>query len=292
MDASLRVRRAGPMTLIQDLGRPGNAEFGVSPSGALDRGALMLANRLVGNPEGTAGLEIIASGLHLEVLKPLRFAVTGAWGQVLLDGEPVDVDLTHYAPAGASIRFGAPTHGIRYYLALQGGVLGEALLGSLSTDVLSGLGPSPVVDGQLLELGTATGEGAWETDFVSVGPPTSDDAWLGVWPGPRMDWFADEAVDRLLTQRWTVSVDSNRVGARLEGAPLQRSRRDELPSEGIVCGAIQVPHSGLPTVFLADHPVTGGYPVVGVVDNADLDSFAQLLPGQGIRFEARGIWGR
>ncbi|HEV7897173.1 MAG TPA: biotin-dependent carboxyltransferase family protein [Planosporangium sp.] len=276
----ITVSRAGPLTTVQDLGRPGWAHLGVPASGALDAPALRLANRLVGNPDGTAALEITAGGCAIVVAGPATVALTGADAALTVAGRPAPLGAAVPVPRGATIEVGRARHGVRSYLAIAGGVDVPAVLGSRSTDTLSGLGPRPLRDGDELPIGEPTGEPS-TVDFVPMSVPLGDLA-LRVRLGPRHDWFTDPT--ELLTQAYTVDVNSNRVGVRLAGRPLTRAVAGELPSEGVVLGAVQVPANGQPLVFLADHPTTGGYPVIGVVDEADLPLLAQARPGDRVRF--------
>ena len=185
-------------------------------------------------------------------------------------------------PAGAVLDIGPARAGVRTYLAVAGGIDVPPVLGSRSTDTLSGLGPAPLRDGDTLPLGPPTGPAApvWFT------PPLDREPRLRVTLGPRDDWFTADALDVLATATWTVSTRSNRVAARLEGPKLTRATTDELPSEGLVLGAVQVPIGGEPLVFLADHPTTGGYPVIAVVTRPGLDALAQAPPGTALRFIA------
>ncbi|GII22182.1 biotin-dependent carboxyltransferase family protein [Planosporangium mesophilum] len=276
----ITVVRAGPLTTVQDLGRPGWAHLGVPVSGALDAPALRLANRLVGNPDGTAGLEITAGRYAMSVARAATVALTGADAGLTVAGRPAPFGAPVAVPNGATVEVGPARHGVRSYLAIAGGVDVPAVLGSRSTDTLSGLGPKRLCDGDELPLGEPTGEPSG-VDFVPTSVPRGDLV-LRVRLGPRDDWFTDPT--ELLTEAYTVDVNSNRVGARLTGRPLTRAVTDELPSEGIVLGAVQVPANGQPLVFLADHPTTGGYPVIGVVDEADLPLLAQARPGDRVRF--------
>ena len=189
------------------------------------------------------------------------------------------------APAGARVRVGQATRGVRSYVAVAGGLAVDAVLGSRSTDTLAHVGPAVLRAGDVLPLGAPAGPPAG----VDVGPVRRylRPALLRVEPGPRDDWFHDSALTALTGSTYAVSGDSNRVGLRLEGPALERSREGELPSEGIVLGAVQVPASGQPLVFLNDHPTTGGYPVFAVVDPEDLWQCAQLRPGDGVRFTRR-----
>ena len=173
--------------------------------------------------------------------------------------------------------------GLRTYVAVRGGFDVPPVLGSRATDVLSGLGPPVVQTGDRLGVGPPSGPHP-HVDVAPVANPVAGEVTVRVGPGPRRDWFPDEAWQSLLTQRYTVSSDSNRVGLRLEGEALARRDDRELPSEGMVRGALQIPPSGTPVLFLADHPVTGGYPVIGYVVDHDVDRCAQLRPGQTVRF--------
>ncbi|MGV9381761.1 5-oxoprolinase subunit C family protein [Nonomuraea sp. NPDC003707] len=274
----IEVMAAGPYATVQDLGRPGLAHLGVPRSGAADAPSLRLANRLVGNPEGLAGIELTFGMARL-------LFHDGAW--VALAGAPVDsaagMGSPYWVAKGTELRLGMPDWGLRTYVAVRGGIAVEPVLGSRSTDSLSGLGPEPLRAGTLLPVGRP--EGVISVDLAP--PPGPRPAVLRVTPGPRDDWFVPDALAELCARPYSVSQDSNRVGVRLSGAELVRAKEGELPSEGMVTGAIQVPPSGQPIVFLADHPPTGGYPVIGVVREADLPVAAQLRPGDEVRFTVR-----
>jgi biotin-dependent carboxylase-like uncharacterized protein len=280
----ITVVRPGPLTTVQDLGRPGWAHLGVPRSGALDAPALRLANRLVGNAESAAGLETTLLGCAVRFARPAVVAVTGATAPVLVDGVPGAFGAALQVPAGATLDVGRAVGGVRSYLAVAGGIDVEPVLGSRSTDTLSGLGPARLAKGGTLPIGTPPGPGPERSEPVGsepVGSPASGgEIVLRLRWGPRDDWFADR--DELLSSAYTISPVSNRVGARLAGPALTRARTGELASEGIVLGAVQVPPDGLPLIFLADHPTTGGYPVIGVVD--DVTPLAQARPGTTVRF--------
>jgi biotin-dependent carboxylase-like uncharacterized protein len=185
--------------------------------------------------------------------------------------------------AGQALRLGPPRSGLRTYIAVRGGIDVPEVLGSRSTDLLSGLGPAPLQPGQTLPIGRAY-DPMPGVDLAPVPDPPAGEVVLRVTPGPRRDWFTDAGWRSFITQRYDVSSNSNRVGVRLEGEPLERAREGELASEGMALGAIQIPPSGLPVIFLADHPVTGGYPVIAYVTSGSLPSCAQLRPGQAARF--------
>lgn len=269
----IEVLQAGPLTTIQDLGRPGFAALGVARSGAFDRAAARLANRLVGNPDGAALLEVTLGGLTVRALDAVTVALTGAACPGLDHGTPRTL------AAGQLVRLRAPAQGLRSYLAVRGGLAVAPTLGSCSTDTLSGLGPSPVVAGDRLPVGPAPRLPV--SDALTAGA-TRVAAGLPLLPGPRADWFAGDALGLLVRSTWWVRADSDRVGIRLDGPPLPRAVPTELPSEPTRPGALQVPADGRPILFGPDAPVTGGYPVLAVL--ADLDPAAQLRPGDPVRF--------
>ncbi|NBE52973.1 5-oxoprolinase subunit C family protein [Streptomyces boluensis] len=281
-DSAVAVIRAGALTTVQDLGRPGHAHLGVPRSGALDRPAALLANRLVGNGTSAAVLETTLTGCALRPRRTLTAAVTGAHCSVTVDGRPAAWGAPVRVPAGALLDIGHARAGVRSYVALSGGVAAEPVLGSRSTDLLSGLGPAPLADGTVLPLGVAGGPYARVDTAPQPRPPV--ELVLRVTLGPRADWCTHEALKTLTTRAYRVSPASNRIGLRTEGPPLERAIPGELPSEGLVSGAVQVPPDGRPVVFLADHPTTGGYPVVAVVREADLWAAAQAVPGTPVRF--------
>jgi biotin-dependent carboxylase-like uncharacterized protein len=276
------VVRAGPLTTVQDLGRAGYAHLGVPRSGALDTPAHRLANRLVGNPEDAATLETTVGGCALRPSLPVVVAVTGAACAVRVDGRPAAWGAPVRIPAGAVLEVGAAARGLRSYVAVGGGFAVEPVLGSRSTDLLSGLGPQPLTDGAELPVGRPEGRSLAVDPQPYPGHGT--ELILPLAPGPRDDWFTAGALDLLADGDWTVSPASNRIGLRTLGPALTRAREGEMPSEGMVLGAVQVPPDGRPVVFLADHPTTGGYPVIGVVPEDSLPAAAQSPPGTRIRF--------
>ncbi|POX43527.1 allophanate hydrolase [Streptomyces sp. Ru73] len=281
-DRAFAVVRAGALTTVQDLGRAGHAHLGVPRSGALDAAAHRLANRLVGNTPEAATLETTVTGCAVRVRCAVTVAVTGAPCPVTVDGRPAAWGAPVHVPAGAVLELGTATHGLRSYLAFAGGVDAEPVLGSRATDLLSGLGPDPLTDGAVLPLGTP-GAPAPAADAVPHAGPVRELV-LPVRLGPRDDWFTAAGLRTLLTGVWQVSSASNRIGLRTEGPALERARDGELPSEGMALGAVQVPPNGLPVLFLADHPTTGGYPVIAVVQEAALPAAAQAAPGTPVRF--------
>ncbi|WP_327595756.1 biotin-dependent carboxyltransferase family protein [Streptomyces chartreusis] len=281
-DHALSVVRAGALTTVQDLGRPGHAHLGVPRSGALDASAAALVNRLVGNPPEAAVLETTLNGCTLRPRSAVTVAVAGAPCRVTVDGRPVAWGAPVHVPAGALLDVGAALSGVRGYVGVSGGVAVEPVLGSRSTDLLSGLGPPPLTDGAVLPLGSPTRPHARVDVAPQPAPPA--ELVLRVTPGPREDWFTEAAVRAFTSRVYRVSAASNRIGLRTEGPALERALTRELPSEGVVLGAVQVPPDGRPVVFLADHPTTGGYPVIAVVRTADLPAAAQAVPGTPVRF--------
>lgn len=277
------VLRAGPLTTIQDLGRPGLAHLGVPRSGALDQPALRLANALVGNRPEAAGLETTLAGCALRLCADALVAVTGGYARVTIAGQPAGFGVPVQVPAGVDVHIGRTASGVRSYLAVSGGIDVPPVLGSRSTDTLSGLGPAPLRDGDVLPLGLPAGAPS-AVDAGSPPKPAPSTVELRIAPGPRADWFPPPG---LSGRSYAVSPHSNRVAARLSGAPLSRVPAmvdAELPSEGLVLGAVQVPADGQPLVFLADHPTTGGYPVVAVLHPDDLALVAQARPGTTVVF--------
>lgn len=275
----IEVRHPGPFATVQDAGRPGYAALGVPRAGAFDRAAFTLANRLVGNHPHTAAIELTLGGMVLQVIDAATVALTGArcggidWGTAVT------------LAAGATVRLGTPSAGLRSYLAVRGGIDVQAELGSRSTDTLSGLGPAPLRAGDRLAVGQE-----WGSDIsgaAASSPPIRRE--LRIIPGPRDDWFVPDALARVTRAQWTVRPESNRIGIRLDGPRLERARGGELPSEPTLPGALQVPPDGRPILFGPDAPVTGGYPVIAVVHYDDLDAAAQLRPGDAVRLRrARG----
>ena len=290
--AALQVRATGLLTVFQDLGRHGQAGQGVSASGAMDQAALKAANRLVGNPSHLAALETVGGGLQLRSVGENVVAVTGADAVLTLTtaaGQRWAVQRYEAVALadGDTLAVGQPTAGARCYVAVRGGFVEAPVMGSCATDTLAHVGPAPVAVGDWLAVRPAP------ATCVVAGPdlPPADlptlerDVVLDVVMGPRTDWFTPEAIARFAAQRWQVTPQSNRVGLRLAGeVPLDRAIPGELPSEGTALGALQVPPSGQPVLFLADHPLTGGYPVIGCVAPYHLDRAGQIPVGAWLRF--------
>ena len=285
MTAILEVLDGGLLTTIQDAGRPGLAHLGIPPSGYLDAPAARLANRLVGNHEDAALLETTGSGPTLCLHGAgVVVALTGAPASARIDGRLVDHHASFMLRAGQTLAVGRVTSGLRSYVAVRGGIAVEPVLGSRSADLISGLGPPVLQAGRRLPVGDAIAGPVPAADGMAFAAVVSDPV-ITVHPGPADDWFTPEALQLLGSGVWTVDPASSRVGLRLTGAPLQRRRSGELPPEGMVTGSLQVPPNGLPVLLLADHPTTGGYPVIAVARESDLHHAAQAAPGTTIRFK-------
>ncbi|MFF3568836.1 biotin-dependent carboxyltransferase family protein [Nocardia jiangxiensis] len=283
--AVLQVVAPGMLSTIQDSGRPGWFHAGVGVSGAADRRSFTLANRLVGNDESAAAIECLLGGLIVEFGAPAVVAVTGAPAPITLDGRPAAHSSVLRPGVGQRLALGISSTGLRSYVAVRGGIAVPSVLGSRCRDTLAGIGPEPLRATDVLPVGPPPRR--WpEVDLAPVAPLTADTLTVRAILGPREDWY--DRPENLFAGSWRVSADTDRVGIRLEGdpdrPPLTRIDDAELPTEGMPLGAIQVPPSGQPVVFLADHPITGGYPVIATVLDADVDALAQARPGRTIRF--------
>lgn len=290
--AILTVRATGLQALFQDAGRHGMAGLGVSASGALDQTALRAANRLVGNAPAQACIESTSGGLTLQCAGDAVVAVTGAD----LDVTVVSSDGRQWqAPRyqafalgdGDRLSLGQPRAGVRAYVAVRGGYDVAPVLGSCATDTLARVGPPALRVGDSLPAGVQRVRQPVGEAQVALAhlPVAGQITTLDIVMGPRTDWFTQAAIERLCAQEWRVTEQSNRIGMRLAGEQaLTRLRNDELPSEGTRPGAIQVPASGQPVLFLADHPLTGGYPVIASVAAYHLDLAGQVPVGALLRF--------
>lgn len=280
----LEVTGAGLQTLIQDLGRPGYADLGVTESGAADQAAARAANEALGNEPDAAVLENIG-GLTLTALVDTVVAVTGAQAPVSVGKRSFALGAPILLTAGSTLSVGTATLGARSYVGVRGGVIAFSELDSSATDLLSGLGPDSIAPGtRISSVPTATSLVSAVTNPVRVTEVRGHThAELRVVAGPRDDWFT-EGVKALVDTQWTVTEASNRVGLRLSGPEIERGRHEELASEGIVAGSIQIPANGQPVMFHRDHAVTGGYPVIATVVADDLDIAGQLPPGATVNF--------
>ena len=294
--AHIESVRSGIQTLFQDAGRAGMSELGISPSGALDAVAMRQANRMVGNPVNTPVLENVLGGLQLRSHGRTVLAVAGADAPLSVraaDGRewPVAGNQAIALDDGDTLKLGSPASGLRCYVAVRGGWHATPVLGSYATDTLARIGPPAIQAGTRMGVGGAVPRDrlhatyAADPDVKRALPRPGALVVLDVVLGPRTDWFTDDAIQRFSQQEWKVTPQSNRIGMRLESdTPLTRVRHDELPSEGTVTGAIQVPISGQPVLFLADHPLTGGYPVIAGLASHHLPLAAQIPIGCRIRF--------
>jgi biotin-dependent carboxylase-like uncharacterized protein len=276
----LTIVRAGPLTVLKDAGRVGHAAQGVAVAGAVDRRSYARSNALVGNQPGAAVLECTLGGLRVIFDRPAVVVLTGTDAVLDVQGAGrAGVEQVVTVPAGVAVSVTMPRRGLRSYLAVRGGFDVPAVLGSRSTDRLSGIGPPRPAAGDVLAIGSVAG-----SQFASQLPSDEEGGPLEVDLGPRDGWFTAAAVATLFRAEFTVTPASDSVGLRLDGPALERSSPGELPSEGVVRGAVQVPPDGRPIIFQADHPVTGGYPVIAVLTPRAADRAAQARPGAKIRF--------
>lgn len=280
----LEVLQTGAQCLVEDLGRPGLAGQGVTLSGAVDRGSLMRGNRLLGNEIHAAGAELLLGGLQMRASDPVLVAVTGAWCPTSVDGMPVPFGTPVLLRGGSVLRIGRTQSGLRSYLTVRGGLEpAGAFAGSWSTDTSSGIGPAPVRPGDRLPVGQAPAQAPRVAEVPPAIQPR-EELVLGIMLGPRPT--APGLRSGLTRAAGSISADSDRIGIRLNGFQLPEQAAFGR-SEALPLGAVQAPPSGELIVFVADHPTTGGYPVVGVVPPADLDRLAQCVPGTRVRFAIR-----
>ena len=289
----LTVLRSDFPAYYQDLGREGMAGQGISRSGAMDRASLIAANRIVGNDRNAVVIEISSGGFSVRAERALTLAVTGAEGELSLNTVRGEKLQPVYAQAialdaGDVLAVGHAKRGARAYLAIRGGFVAEQLLGSVARDTLAKVGPAPIKTGDALEIGDAPLRAVADFALNSKALPARDEViTLNVHLGPRTDWFSESGLQTFLNQEWEVSQEADRVGIRLRGeTAIASAMSGELPSEATVLGALQVPKSGHPVLFLADHPLTGGYPVIAVLAADQLDLAGQIPIGARLRFRA------
>jgi len=290
--ADLTVVRPGVLAAFQDLGRQGKGELGVSPSGAMDEVALQSLNKALGNPEDFAAIETFATGFTMTAGTDQIVAVSGAVSQVTLFSD-TEQDVVNIEPSGSApftlranqtLSINQTDYGNWSYISVRGGFDVEHILGSSSWDTLAGIGPKPLQAGSQLRVKPPLAPSQVSTRAERVQQHHAAVIVLRVTLGPRHDWFTADTRERFFSDAWLVTHSLNRTATRLSGKPLTRSRDDELHSEGIMRGAVQVPPDGQPLIFGADHPVTGGYPVLAVVIAADFSLAAQMRPGSSVRF--------
>ena len=285
-DGVILVRRPGLLSTVQDLGRWGHQALGVPVAGPMDTYSHRLANLLVGNTPGAAAIEITLIGPELVFNAAALIAICGAEFDVTANDQAVPHATAVGLGAGTRLQFGRRHAGARAYLAIAGGLQTPVLLGSRATHLVSAMGGvngRPLRAGDRLECiayaGPATLRRAPYTTL-----PSASRARVRVLPGPQADWFSEEARATLTSVKFLVSPRSNRMGYRLEGPPLARSRNDEPISEPLAFGAIQVPAAGEPILLMADRQTAGGYPKIASVIAADLPVAGQLAPGDAIEF--------
>lgn len=284
----IQVQSPGLLTTVQDLGREGFGPLGVSPSGAADPISLRIGNRLVGNPEGAAGLEMTLLGGTFLFPQGATIALTRSDFGATLDGDPLDLWRSIEVSPGQTLRVGATRSGARCYLSVHGGIMVKPLLGSASTHLLSGLGG---YQGRALRKGDALHIGREITSFRKQAiaaralEQLAPRKVLRVTPGPQSDWFPESSIRAFYENTYRVAEESNRMGLRLEGQPIARKSSDEMITEGVSLGAVQITASGAPLILFVEQQTTGGYPKIGNVISADLHSLGQLRPRDEIRFE-------
>ena len=270
----------GNLSLIQDLGRSAFAAQGVARAGAADLGSHALAQRLCGNSPHAAGVEVLLGGLRLRAEDSCTLAVTGAPVDVRINGEPHGQNHALNVVAGDELSLSRATSGMRVYVAFRGGIEASAVFGSRSRDTLGGIGPEPLAVGDTLTIDNLAVEPAW-FDVVAVRPPT-DEIVITLAPGPHDDVLDADGWNTLLHTVWHLDARSDRIGFRLAGSALPAPSSD-LASFPVIAGCVQLPGNGLPVVLGPDCGVTGGYPVLGIVDQAALNALAQARPGVHIR---------
>jgi antagonist of KipI len=293
----IQVQEPGLFTTVQDLGREGFGPLGVSPSGAADPISLRLGNRLVGNAEGAAGLEMTLLGGTFVFPEGAVLALTGSDFGATLDGKPAELWTSFEARPGQALRLGSTRSGARCYLCVRGGIAVKLFLDSASTHILSGLGGHEgraLRKGDVLRIGLGTGEaasGSSRKRRLSAGAleKLSPRTVLRITPGPQSDWFPEASQRLFYESRYRVAEESNRMGIRLQGAPVSEGSGGKMISEGVSLGAIQVPDGGLPIILFVEQQTTGGYPKIANVISADLHSLGQLRPRDEIQFE-RVTW--
>jgi antagonist of KipI len=282
----LVVVRPGLLTTVQDLGRWGYQDRGVPVAGPMDAFSHRLANRLVGNDDEAAALEVTLLGPELRATGDALCAVTGADFELFVDQQRVECGQPFQLKSGATLRFGRRLAGARSVLAFRGGIDVPPVLGSRATSLVSGMGPfggRALGAGDIVPIGLARTPASPRPAGQPLRLPTGG-ARLRVIPGPHEACFASPALERLFSSAFTVTPQSNRMGFRLEGPELSYGESAEILSDATPHGSLQVPRSGQPILLMADRQTTGGYPKIATVIAADLPVAGQLAPGDWIRF--------
>jgi antagonist of KipI len=284
----IQIKTPGMLTTVQDLGRDGYGPIGVSASGAADAISLRLGNRLVGNIERAAGLEMMLVGGRFTFSDRTIVALTGSDFGATLDDASVEVGTSFEVGAGQTVRLGPTRSGARCYLCVQGGIAVAPFLGSASTHVLSGLGGfegRPLRKGDVLQIGSVTNPFRKRVIAREISEHLALRKVLRVTPGPQVDWFSESALRAFQAETYRVGEKSNRMGLRLEGAPVSQHKSRQMITEGVSLGAVQVPPGGAPIILFVEQQTTGGYPKIANVISADLHRVGQLRPRDEIRFE-------
>ena len=289
----IEVVAPGLLTTVQDLGREGFGPLGVSPSGAADALSLRVGNRLVGNPETAAALEMTLLGGTFAFMDAAVAALAGSEFGATLDEAPLPLWTSFQVGSGGVLRVGSTRAGARCYLCVRGGIAEPLLLGSASTHLLSGLGGhqgQALKKGDRLSLGPGRRFERFERKTVStlaLGRFAPRKV-LRVTAGPQLDRFSPEAIRAFYANSYRVAEESNRMGLRLEGTPIAEKVPGEMTSEGVALGAVQVPTGGLPIILFVEQQTTGGYAKIANVISADFHSLGQLRPRDEVRFQAVG----
>ena len=283
MTDTFHVKTPGVLTTIQDLGRMGYGQYGIPVSGAMDRYSFQIANRLIGNAPGDAGLEITLYGLKLETLRSVRIAITGGDMNPTLNGEPLPMWQTLDLPAGSTLLFKNIRGGARAYLAAEGGIDSPVQLGSRSTNRKALLG-NTLKKGDIVKTLPAKRTSSNQQLPESMIPTYSKQADIRVILGPQDDLFSRKGMDTFLSETYTITSQSDRQGYRLEGESIEHVSGADIISDAILPGSIQVPGNGQPIIMMMDAQTTGGYPKIACVIGPDIDVLAQMLPGRKVRF--------
>ena len=286
--STILVQSPGAFTTVQDLGREGFGAMGVSPSGAADAISLRIGNRLVENPEMAAGLEMTLVGGTFQFPEGAVLALAGSDFGATLDDVPVKLWTSVQARPGQTLRVGSTRDGARCYLCVRGAISVQPLMGSASTHVLSGIGGfegRALRKGDRLPVGVPALRFRERTVATSALERLSPRKLLRITSGPQSDWFPESSQRLLCETTYRVKEESNRVGIRLEGPPIAKSSEEEMITEGVSLGAIQVPPGGHPIIVFVEQQTTGGYPKIANIVSADFHSVGQLRPRDEIRFE-------
>jgi len=287
----IHVLAPGLLTTVQDLGREGFGPMGVSPSGAADPISLRLGNRLVGNDDATAALEMTWVGGAFLFPQGAVVALTGSDFAATLDGVPVELWTSLKISPNQTLRLGQTRSGARCYLCVQGGIAVQSFLGSASTHILSALGGiegRKLRKGDVLDIGDAPEMFQKRKLAEHAKERLAPRKVLRVTPGPQSGWFPQSSLHLFYRSRYRVTEEANRMGLRLEGELIPANFHEEMITEGVSLGAIQVPDGGPPIILFVEQQTTGGYPKIANVISVDLPSIGQLLPRDEIQFELVG----